>query len=168
MSDGRIDPAGVTITIGPRRFGGPRDVATAAGFAVGLAVTVAVAVRAGLPGVIGTVYVLTAFAAWVQGFRRSWRVGADQLEARRWFRWRTVERADVASIVAARDEMGVRCVSLTGRGAGSGAGTGSPIEIDVDDVRLEPLLAEALARFVDDCGAAGAIVDPAVPTIVRP
>ncbi|MEX2627655.1 MAG: hypothetical protein WD225_12280 [Ilumatobacteraceae bacterium] len=164
MSDGRIDPGAVTITIGPRRFGGTRDVATAAAFAVGLAVTVAVAVRAGLPGVIGTVYVLTAFAAWVQGFRRSWRVGADQLEARRWFRWRTVERADVAAIEAARDEMGVRCVSINGRGAGAG----SPIEIDVDDVRLEPLLAEALARFVDDCGAVGATVDPVVPTIVRP
>lgn len=156
------DPArdAVTITIGPRRFGGARDVATTAAFALGLVVTVAVARRAGLPGVIGTVYVLTAFAAWVQGFRRAWRVGPDRLEARRWFRWRHVQQADVSTIEAARDEMGVRCVTV--------AGAGGPVEIDVDDVRLEPLLAEALARFVDGCGDRGASIDPVVPTIIRP
>ncbi len=170
MSDERtdpgpdIDPDAVTITIGPRRFGGSRDVLTAAAFTLGLVVTVLVAFRAGLPGVIGTVYVLTALAAWAQGFRRSWRVSSDQLEVRRWFRWHTVERADVSAIEAARDEMGIRCVAITGNGTGAG----TTVEIDVDDVRLEPLLADALAHFVDDCSTAGATVDPAVPTIVRP
>lgn len=151
----------VTITIGPRRFGGTRDTVTAAAFAVGLGVCTAVAAVAGLPGVIGAVYVATALAAWLQGFRRAWRVGPDRLEVRRWFRWHAVERADVATIGAARDEMGIRCVTV--RGA-----DGAPVEVDVDDVRLEPLLAAALARFVDDCDAQGATIDPLVPTIVRP
>lgn len=149
----------VTITIGPRRFGGRRDVLTTAGFALGLGATVAVALTAGLPGVIGTVYVLTAFAAWVQGFRRAWRVSGDRLEARRWFRWHTVQRADVAAIRAARDEMGIRAVALTG--------SGSPLEIDVDDVRVEPALAHALDQFVRDCGDDGAEVDPTVPALVQ-
>ena len=149
----------LTITIGPRHFGGARDIATATAFAIGLVITILVAVVAGLPGVIGTVYVLTAFAAWVQAFRRSWRISTDRIEARRWFRWRTVERADVSTIEAARDEMGIRAVAL--------AAGGTPLEIDVDDVRVEPLLAEALARFVDDCHDDGAEVDPIVPTLVR-
>jgi hypothetical protein len=149
----------VTITIGPRRFGHGRDIVIAAAFAVGLIVTVVVAIAAGLPGVIGTVYVLTAFAAWVQGFRRSWRISTDRIEARRWFRWHTIERAEVSTIEAARDEMGIRAVALSSNG--------TPLEIDVDDVRLEPLLAAALARFVQDCDRDGATVDPLVPTLVR-
>jgi hypothetical protein len=148
-----------TITVGPRRFGGTRDVATATAFAIGLVITFVVAVVAGLPGVIGTVYVLTAFAAWVQAFRRSWRIGPHRIEARRWFRWHAVERADVSAIEAARDEMGIRAVALS---AGS-----APLEIDVDDVRVEPLLADALGRFVDDCHDDGATIDPLVPTLVR-
>lgn len=148
-----------TITIGPRRFGGTRDVLTAIAFAVGLAVTVVVAVLAGLPGVIGTVYVLTASAAWVQGFRRSWRISPGRIEARRWSRWHTVERADVAAIAAARDEMGIRAVAVDAGGI--------PLEIDVDDVRVEPLLAAALAQFVDDCHDDGALIDPLIPAIVR-
>ena len=148
-----------SITIGPRHFGGARDIATATAFAVGLITTILVAVVAGLPGVIGTVYVLTAFAAWVQAFRRSWRISADRIEARRWFRWHTVERADVSAIEAARDEMGIRAVAL--------AAGGTPLEIDVDDVRVEPLLADALARFVDDCHDDGAAIDPLVTTLVR-
>ncbi|TVR28627.1 MAG: hypothetical protein EA389_00200 [Ilumatobacter sp.] len=148
-----------SITIGPRHFGGARDIATATAFAVGLITTILVAVVAGLPGVIGTVYVLTAFAAWVQAFRRSWRISPDRIEARRWFRWHTVERADVSAIEAARDEMGIRAVAL--------AAGGTPLEIDVDDVRVEPLLADALARFVDDCHDDGATIDPLVTTLVR-
>jgi hypothetical protein len=149
----------LTVTIGPRRFGGTRDVLTATAFGVGLVVTIVVAVVAGLPGVIGTVYVLTAFAAWVQAFRRSWRISADRIEARRWVRWHTLDRADVSAIEAARDEMGIRAVALSNRGL--------PLEIDVDDVRVEPLLAEALGRFVSDCGDDGIDIDPLVPTIVR-
>jgi hypothetical protein len=149
----------VTITIGPRRFGGTRDILTATAFAAGLLGTLVVAVVAGLPGVIGSVYVLTAFAAWVQGFRRSWRISTDRIEARRWFRWHRLERADISAIEAARDEMGIRAVAL--------ASNGTPLEIDVDDVRLEPLLAEALARFVHDCHDDGVAVDPLVPSLVR-
>lgn len=160
MDDQRLDTADVTITIGPRRFGGTRDAATVAAFALTLVATVVVALRAGLPGIIGTVYVLTACAAWAQGFRRSWRVGPDRLEVRRWFHWHRVDRADVSAIEAARDEMGIRCVTVSGSGAA--------VEVDVDDVRVEPLLAAALTRFVEGCGQGGASIDPAVPTIVRP
>jgi len=148
----------LTITIGPRHFGGTRDVMTAVAFVAGLAVTVWVAIAAGLPGVIGTVYVLTAAAAWAQGFRRAWRVSSDRIEARRWFRWRTVERADVSAIAAARDEMGVRAVTLTG--------PGGAFEIDIDDVRVEPTLADALDRFVAGCDHA--TIDPAVARAIRP
>lgn len=153
------EPDHLTIIIGPRRFGGRRDVIVATTFALALVGAVALAIGAGLPGVIGTVYVLTALAAWLQGFRRSWRISDHRLEARRWFRWHSVDRRDVSAIEAARDEMGIRAVAV--------AGNGYPLEIDVDDVRIEPTLAAALARFVDDCDRDGAAIDPVVPAIVH-
>ncbi len=148
----------MVITIGPRRFDTRRDTAVVAGFTVALAVVILVAARAGLPGWIGIVYITMAFAVWVQEFRRSWRISADRVEARRWFRWQAVDRGDIATVTAARDEMGIRAVSL--------ATAGGVLEIPSDDVRVEPLLAAALAGFLDACVVDGAEIDPAVAPLV--
>lgn len=152
------DQGEVVVAIGPRRFGGRRDVAILAAFVAAFAATLVVAARAGLPGVIGSVYVATGFAVWVQDFRRCWRISAERVEVRRWRRWQSVDRADVASILAASDELGLRAIALTG--------DGEVFEIPVDDVRVEPLLASAVARFVEGCRDDGAVVDPVVPPLL--
>jgi hypothetical protein len=146
------------IVIGPRRFGGRRDVTVAVVFALAFVGALVAAFTIGTPGVIGTCYVIGAFAVWVQDFRRSWRVSADRIEERRWFRWRAVPGVDVVRVVSDRDDMGPRAVVVSGA-----SGT---LEISLDDCRSEPELARAVARFVSACERNGADVDPGVHRLV--
>src|SRR5215207_2061455 len=143
MSDPAAGAPSDPIVIGPRRFGGRRDVLVAVVFAVALSGALVAAFTIGTPGVIGTCYVVGAFAVWVQEFRRSWRVSADRIDERRWFKWRTVPGVGVARVDHEEDAMGPRSVVITGA-----SGT---LEVSLDDCRTEPALAHALAGFIAGC-----------------
>ena len=146
------------VVIGPRAFGGRRDVALAALLVVAFAVALVGAFTIGTPGVLGACYVLCFAAVWASDFRRSWRVSADRIEERRWFRWRAVPGVEVVRVDHDRDDMGPRALLI--------CGSSGTLEISVDDCRTTPELARAVAGFVTACERSGAEVDPAVHRLV--
>ena len=159
MSEPTADAPTEEIVIGPRQFGGRRDAVIASVFAIAFAGALVAAFTIGTPGVIGTCYVIGAFAVWAQDFRRSWRVSADRIDERRWFKWRTVPGIDVARVDHESDAMGPRSVLITG--------TSGTLEISLDDCRTEPALARALSGFIARCERTGAEVDPSVHRLVN-
>jgi hypothetical protein len=146
---------GGAVRLEPRPFRAGRDGPIAAAFVVVIGGCMAgAAVWGHAAFVLGTVYGMMAALVWVEAFRSSWAIGADELASRRWAQWRLFRSGDV------------RAVSIDPGEPGIDLSIGGPhhrrVVVPLDEWRRRPGAVERLREFLASAESSGASIDESV------
>jgi len=146
---------GGAVRLDPRPFRARRDVPIAAALVVVVAGCAAGAMVWGHAAfVLGAVYGAMAGLVWVESFRSSWAIGAEELASRRWTQWRLVRSADVQAVSIDPGEPGID-LSI-------GGPHHRRVVVPLDEWRRRPGAVERLGLFLRRAESEGARVDESV------